>query len=268
MAKIAFFDVDGTMINVPNALMAPTEETKRVLKEFQNQGNFLVVASARARKPECLDDIHFDGEVLSDGQYISFKDQVLMDNIFNSQQIEFLIEIARKHKGECILSGYHGQWVSTHEDEYTAEHHRLFSGSSDLSKIELLTQDNHAQVKPNTITSVFGNAVDLLAAQKELPEEWEVHSYSTPDSSIRMDVHLSGFTKGTACEFLYQHLKIAKADTLGFGDGKNDIEMLRLVGLGIAMGNAEGAVKEIADDVTDTVDNDGISKSFKKYFSI
>ena len=46
MTKIAFFDVDGTMINVPHQLLKPTDKTIRALKEFQKQGNYIVVASA------------------------------------------------------------------------------------------------------------------------------------------------------------------------------------------------------------------------------
>ena len=50
MTKIAFFDVDGTMINVPHQLLKPTDKTIRALKEFQKQGNYIVVASARGVK--------------------------------------------------------------------------------------------------------------------------------------------------------------------------------------------------------------------------
>ena len=57
MTKIAFFDVDGTMINVPHQLLKPTDKTIHALKEFQKQGNYIVVASARGVKPECLDEI-------------------------------------------------------------------------------------------------------------------------------------------------------------------------------------------------------------------
>ena len=42
--KIAFFDVDGTMINVPHQLLKPTDKTIHALKEFQKQGNYIVVA--------------------------------------------------------------------------------------------------------------------------------------------------------------------------------------------------------------------------------
>ena len=37
--KIAFFDIDGTLVNVPNGMLHPTDETIRVLNEFKNQGN-------------------------------------------------------------------------------------------------------------------------------------------------------------------------------------------------------------------------------------
>lgn len=48
----------------------------------------------------------------------------------------------------------------------------------------------------------------------------------------------------------------------------NDMEMLQLVGHGMAMGNALKHIKEIASDITDMVDNEGIAKAFKKYFNI
>ena len=79
MTKIAFFDVDGTMINVPHQLLKPTDKTIRALKEFQKQGNYIVVASARGVKPECLDEIPFDGFIGCDGGYIGFHQEVLLN---------------------------------------------------------------------------------------------------------------------------------------------------------------------------------------------
>jgi hydroxymethylpyrimidine pyrophosphatase-like HAD family hydrolase len=50
-----------------------------------------------------------------------------------------------------------------------------------------------------------------------------------------------------------------------FGDGGNDISMLRHVAIGVAMGNASDEVKRTADYVTDTVENDGIWKALKHF---
>ena len=52
---------------------------------------------------------------------------------------------------------------------------------------------------------------------------------------------------------------------MAFGDGENDIEMLRFVGVGVAMGNGGDAVKAAADYVTDAVDEDGIAKALRHF---
>ena len=57
MTKIAFFDVDGTLINVPHQLLKPTKRTIEALKDFQKQGNYIVVASARGAMPDVMVDI-------------------------------------------------------------------------------------------------------------------------------------------------------------------------------------------------------------------
>ena len=55
------------------------------------------------------------------------------------------------------------------------------------------------------------------------------------------------------------------SDTMSFGDGGNDISMLQAAGVGVAMGNANDAVKEIADYVTSTVDDNGIANALRHY---
>ena len=52
---------------------------------------------------------------------------------------------------------------------------------------------------------------------------------------------------------------------MAFGDGENDMEMLRFAGIGVAMGNSSDPVKAAADYVTDTVDNDGIEKALRHF---
>ena len=72
----------------------------------------------------------------------------------------------------------------------------------------------------------------------------------------------------SSCKYRFKKLGIPKENSYAFGDGINDKEMLQLVGHGIAMGNAIDEIKAISDDITDSVDNDGIAKAFYKYFKI
>ena len=52
---------------------------------------------------------------------------------------------------------------------------------------------------------------------------------------------------------------------MAFGDGENDIDMLKFAGIGVAMGNSSDIVKAAADYVTDTIDNDGIEKALRHF---
>ena len=74
---------------------------------------------------------------------------------------------------------------------------------------------------------------------------------------------MRGNSKQHGIDLIAAHYGIDLKDTLAFGDGGNDISMLRHAGIGIAMGNANDTVKQNADYVTDDIDNDGIVKALR-----
>ncbi|MDO5633507.1 MAG: HAD family hydrolase [Micrococcus sp.] len=74
-----------------------------------------------------------------------------------------------------------------------------------------------------------------------------------------LDVAAAGVTKASGLEALRTLLKVDVADTVAVGDGRNDIEMLRWAGRGVAMGQAPEEVKEAADEVTGGVDEHGLA---------
>ena len=117
MTKIAFFDIDGTLINVPHQIMKPTLKTKEALIEFQKQGNFIVVASARGEMPEALKEIPFDGFIGCDGGYIVFHDEVLLDNIFTVQELNLQNSVYEATHGEYIISDHHDSYFSDKNGE-------------------------------------------------------------------------------------------------------------------------------------------------------
>ena len=86
--KIVFFDIDGTLINAQEGMMQPRHQTKQVLKDFQKQGNKIVIASARGAIPEGLKDIPFDGYVLCDGHYIIYNNEILVDEVLTTPEIQ------------------------------------------------------------------------------------------------------------------------------------------------------------------------------------
>ena len=73
--------------------------------------------------------------------------------------------------------------------------------------------------------------------------------------------------KGVAVDKLIKHLDVKKAKVICVGDSYNDLPMLRCAGLGVAMENAQSEVKESADYITSSNDEDGVAKLIEKFMA-
>jgi Cof subfamily protein (haloacid dehalogenase superfamily) len=80
-----------------------------------------------------------------------------------------------------------------------------------------------------------------------------------------VDLIAKGGGKRSAILRLLDKMGILPEETIAFGDGENDMGMLKLAGIGVAMGNAEEQVKKIADYVTSDIDEDGLEKALKHF---
>ena len=78
------------------------------------------------------------------------------------------------------------------------------------------------------------------------------------------DCIAKGTNKASGIDHIISHYGFDLSETMAFGDGGNDIEMLRHAGIGVAMGNASDEVKAIADIVTTSVDDDGVANVLNK----
>ena len=74
-----------------------------------------------------------------------------------------------------------------------------------------------------------------------------------------------GINKASAIDVLASHLHMTKDDFIACGDGFNDLTMIRHAGLGVAMANAQQIVRESADYVTDSCDEDGLVPVIEKF---
>jgi HAD superfamily hydrolase (TIGR01484 family) len=82
-----------------------------------------------------------------------------------------------------------------------------------------------------------------------------------------LDLSPVGVHKASGLEAVCRRLGVDQADVLAIGDGRNDVEMLRWAGRGVAMGQAVEEVREAADDVTGTVDDDGAAAELARWFA-
>ena len=102
------------------------------------------------------------------------------------------------------------------------------------------------------------------AMQPKLEKLWPDMALS---SSFINNIEINSLdaTKGAALAFLCDYLGVDVSQSMSFGDGTNDISMLKAAGIGVAMGNAMDEVKVHADYVTDTCDNDGMAKAIERF---
>jgi Cof subfamily protein (haloacid dehalogenase superfamily) len=81
-----------------------------------------------------------------------------------------------------------------------------------------------------------------------------------------LDIAPEGVSKASALVGVAEQLGVEQREVLAIGDGRNDIEMLQWAGRGVAMGQAPLQVQEAADDVTDTVTDDGVARELNRWF--
>ena len=105
----------------------------------------------------------------------------------------------------------------------------------------------------------------IIEARKNIPKEiikkYEVTS-SVPEY---IEFVKKGIKKSVAIKFIMDKFKIKQEEVIAIGDGENDIEMLKFAGLGVAMDNANNYVKENADYITTSNNDDGVGKVIKRF---
>ena len=79
------------------------------------------------------------------------------------------------------------------------------------------------------------------------------------------DVNPKNSGKDIGIDKIIEYYGIDLSETMAFGDGGNDIGMIKHAAIGVAMGNANDEVKTVADYITDDVDNDGVYKALKHF---
>ena len=80
-----------------------------------------------------------------------------------------------------------------------------------------------------------------------------------------VDVVPYGVSKASGIDELLKMYELDPSETIAFGDGENDVEMLKHCGISVAMGNSPDFVKDVADYVTDDIDDDGLYKALRYY---
>ncbi len=257
MVKAAFFDIDGTLVSFKTHTMP--ESTKRALAALRRNGVKVFIATGRA--PNNIEFIKkmfdFDGFVCFNGLLCFDADgTVLYDRPLPRRDIDAVLPYMNERKIACCFEMADRQVFNLVDQRVR----------------DLLAFVNMPDVAPEDIVDVSKIAKSFYQLSAYvLPEEEADLMRHMPDCKAmrwhELFVNIVGKDGGKpvgiakVCEKYGYGIN----DVIAFGDGGNDIDMLKSVGIGVAMGNAGENVKEIADYVTTSVDGDGIRNALKHF---
>ncbi len=255
MTNYSFFiDIDGTLVCSRQMLL--TDTMKKIAKKAREQGAkfFINTARSRALVPETLADPEvFDGVCTGGGTHIELNGKCVYSRYISH---EVLMEIASAYLrlGETFTLIFEGSekmlFVGKRYDWFGKNFVQI-DGMHDLQ-----TKFKNAKIQKFSSTG-------SVRPSKAFLEEMSVR-FDMIDHTRYVEGMEYGFDKGGAIKIAERELNIPHESTVAIGDSKNDIPMLKYAQISIAMGNASDDIKAMCSFVTDTVDNDGVSKAITK----
>ena len=253
--KHVFFDIDGTLWDYRSII---PESTSRAIKKLQANGHKAYICTGRTpgyiTKPNLL-SLGFDGIVSGLGTRVEVDGKVIFEYIIPSDIATRAIDTVKRYGFRSILEG--PEYLYMDYDEFKDDPY----GQKVMRDVEdrmLSLSDNYGK----WIISKFScdmTGCDKASCYRELEDDFDFVEHN----AVVVEMVPKGFSKGTGIVKLCELKGIDMKDTIAIGDGANDVDMFRVVGYSVAMGNGADRAKEAADYVTATLHEDGIEKALK-----
>lgn len=263
--KLIVLDIDGTLVNSKKEV---TDNTFRRLTEIQRQGIRIALASGRPSEgvmpyAEKLGlDKHGGYVIAHNGAQIIdvSKKEIVYSRSF---PIEYLQEIC-----DCIKP--YRVNISTNRGETfiaAGNKNRFTTAESEIMKLPLIfVEDFPAYVTFETSKCILaGEPEDILKLEGIMSEQFKGRFDVYRSEPQFLELVPCGVDKGSSAQWLLENLGFGKRDWMAFGDSYNDVTMINYAGVGVAMGNAPEDIKQQADFVTLTNDEDGVVFALDKF---
>lgn len=268
--KMIGLDLDGTLLTDKKELLP---YTMHVLDEAIARGILVLAATGRpvTAIPEKI--LHYPGvryALTSNGARVIDlqENKVLIEHLLPYDKAIWALKVLRKYDTmqEAFFDGQgYVEKDQLEKIEYYHSNPNMWTYVKDTRKgvedILALVEQEHRDL--DKVQSIFGSVEERARAWKELEQEKGLVLVSSVGYNI--EINAAGVNKGTSLVELGEMLGIKREEIMACGDGENDAAMLREVGLGVAMANAEESVKATADYVTLSNEEEGAAKAIEKF---
>ena len=248
--KLIVTDLDNTLLRSDKSI---SDHSIDVLNKVRQKGHLVAFATARGYAiNRFVEVIRPDIIISNGGATVLVNGEIIYRNLLPADTVETILKMCQCFTdGKALITvendeGYYCNFVPDDPDRRAVF---TFSDFMDFNapayKVSpVLEKDEWAEA----IAAACPNT-SLLSFREE---KWR--RFASENSN-----------KETALKVLVEHLGVSLNDVIAFGDDTNDLEMLKLAGTGVAVLNAIDEVKDIADFVTDSNDNDGVAKFLEKH---
>lgn len=249
--KIIFIDIDGTIVDSPNGLHSPSRKTEYAIKELIKNGHEVFIASGRARcmllkELKEIDGLNF---VTTNGAFACrHNGEVLVDEEFPKEMIE---EVNQYCKDNGYMYFDESQDVVEVED-ITDPRFKKYVTDWGISLDVFKTYEGN--IKFYMMMALFKTKEELKSFKMHFKGRLEIEDQY---ASVSVDIGLPGINKGYGVRKVLEKLNIDPKDAYAFGDGNNDVDMLKSVGNSYAMDNANFNAKSAAKYIAPSVAVDG-----------
>ena len=268
MYKILALDLDGTLTNSKKEI---TPHTLDVLIQAQQKGLRLAIASGRptAGIMPLAEQLHLKEY---GGFILAFNGGLIIDCATGEPIYQKLLDTSvYKHLYDVgntedfkILS-YLDNCIACEdiENEYVR-----YVASLNKMKLRKLNSFLDEINFPEPKCLIVGQEKKLAVLEKELAEYYKGKMSIYRSEPFFLEILPYGIDKAKRLDFLLNYLGIKREELMVCGDGYNDLSMIEFAGLGVAMSNAQALVKEAADYITLSNEEDGVAAAVEKFIKL
>lgn len=258
MIKCIFFDVDGTLVSFRQKLLS--DRLMEELPALRAKGVKLFLSTGRAlqdlERTGMLRGVGFDGYVTLNGQYccdgdgVAYRDEpICLDDLRGAYRV-----LVENPQLPALMEGNGESYLSQINDRVREVYEFLHTQLYPVRDPAWLLEGKVYQFVPFVKPEEEKQFLDAMP-----------HCIHTRWHSEGIDIIPRSGGKAAGVRATMERYGWAKEEVMAFGDGENDAGMLEVAGVGVAMGNAMGRLKELADYVTDSVEEEGVSKALRHF---
>ena len=273
--KAIVLDIDGTLLNTGKII---SEKTKQALIAAQEKGIKVILASGRPTTgmlelAEQLEMTKYEGFLVSyNGARVTdcLTKKVLFNQAMSIETGQAILEHLKNFdvipmidkEDYLYVNDVYSGMLDLPDGAFNIIEYEARGGNFKLSEIDDLAAFATFPINKILIAAQPEYLQKIAPALHAPFDEIVTAAFSAP---FYFEFTDKGIDKAKALNTVFPEMGIHSENIIAFGDGHNDRSIIEYAGIGIAMGNAVDALKEIADDVTLSCDEDGIAAGLEKY---